>query len=134
MKGYIHFNCLTDPLTITGEVDFGANDMSETNTVTQTPAHDLKEAEAELTRAEQAVMKARQEVREKRIRVMRVQAKDMGSILQDAHINQTLANLELSDAERDETLTVQRAAKARQNVDHCQRRFAAALRESRTIN
>lgn len=107
--------------------------MSETSTA-QTPAADLKEAEAALTRAEHALTKARQEVREKRIKVMRIQVKDMGSALQDAHINLTLANLDLSDAERLETLASQGVARARTNVDHNQRRHAAALRESRTIN
>ncbi len=108
--------------------------MSETSTATQTPAQDLKDAEAALTRAEHAQMLARQVVREKRINVMRVQVKGMGSALQDAHINLTLANLELSDAEANETRATQRTAKARQNVDHAQRGHVAALRESRTIN
>jgi hypothetical protein len=108
--------------------------MTETSTAAKSPADELREAEAVLARAEQEVTKAAQVVREKRVNVMRVQAKGMGSVLQDAHINQTLANLELSDAEAGETRATQRAAKARQNVDHCQRRFAAALRESRTIN
>ena len=108
--------------------------MSETSTAAQTPAQDLKDAEASLTRAEQALTKARQDVREKRTKVMRIQVKDMGSALQDAHINLTLANLDLSDAERLETLASQGVARARTNVDHNQRRHAAALRESRTVN
>ncbi len=108
--------------------------MTETSTATQTPADDLKEAEAALTRAEHAQTMARQVVREKRINVMRIQVKGMGSALQDTHINLTLANLELSDAEGGETRATQRTAKARQNVDHAQRLHAAALRESRTIN
>jgi len=108
--------------------------MSGTSTAAKSPSDDLREAEAILARAEQDVVKAGQLVREKRINVMRVQVKDMGSTLQDAHINLTLANLELSDAEGGETRATQRASKARQNVDFCQRRHAAALRESRTIN
>lgn len=108
--------------------------MSETSTATKSPAQELKDAEAALTRAEQAQTMASQVVREKRINVMRVQVKGMGSALQDAHINLTLANLELSDAEAGETRATQRTAKARQNVDHAQRGHVAALRESRTIN
>jgi len=108
--------------------------MSGTSTATKSPSDELREAEADLARAEQEVAKASQIVREKRVKVMRVQVKDMGNMLQDAHVNLTLANLELSDAEGGETRATQRAAKARQNVDFCQRRHAAALRESRTIN
>jgi len=108
--------------------------MSEISTITQTPAQDLKDAEAALTRAEHAQMLARQVVREKRINVMRVQVKGMGSALQDAHINLTLANLELSDAEGGETRATQRTTKARQDVAYAQRLHVVALRESRTIN
>ncbi len=108
--------------------------MSEINTATKSPAEDLKEAEAALTRAEQAVMKAKQDIREKRMLVLRMQSRDMGNSLQGANINKIMADLDLSDAERVETLATQDVARKRQNVDHYQRVFAAALRESRTIN
>lgn len=108
--------------------------MSETSTATKSPTIALNEALAELTRAEQAVAKAQHNVRDKRLNVLRMQSKDMGNSLADANVNKVMADLEQSDADRGVTLATQRAAKAAQNVDYCQRKFATELRESRTIN
>ncbi len=108
--------------------------MSETSTVTKSPSDELREAEAAVTRAEQELTKACQVLREKRIGVLRAQVKGMGGVLENDHLNLTLATLEQSDAERKETLATQGVARTRQNLDYCQRRFAVSLRESRTIN
>jgi hypothetical protein len=108
--------------------------MTETSTATKSPADELREAEAAVTRAEQELAKACIFLREKRIKVLRAQVKGMGGVLENDHLNLTLATLEQSDAERRATLASQAVAKTNQNLDHCQRRFAVSLRETRTIN
>ena len=108
--------------------------MSETNTVAKSPSDQLREAEGAVTRAEQEFTKSCQVLREIRLKVLRAQVKGMGGTLEEDHLNLTLATLEQSDAERRHTLTGQAVARTTQNLDHCQRRFAVSLRESRTIN
>jgi hypothetical protein len=108
--------------------------MTETSTAARSPADALREAEATLSRLEVAMTKARQDVHQARVEVMRAQAKGVASSLQDSHIDMTLANLRLADAEGRDTRSSQELARARQEVDFQQRRHVKALNEARTIN